>query len=141
MSVNQVFNRSVNRVFILGKIKNIQVVQTDQIPMHYLIIETQESWTDKFGKEKTMAELHYVVLPQTFDEYLKNLELNQNIMVHGHLKTKQQNQYSQFKCASYIYAESIQNIETLTDVQEMEANDGLPFPKRFISLWSDLTAH
>lgn len=141
MSAHQVFNRSVNRIFILAKIKDIQVLQINQTAINYLIVETEEAWTDKFGKERTMVEQHYVVLPHHFDEYLNNLAPNQSIMVQGSLKTKQQNQYPQFKCMSYIFAESIQDIVTLTELHEMEVNDGLPFPKRLISLWSESTVH
>lgn len=141
MSVNQVFNQTVNRVFILGEIKDIQVVQTDQTPMNYLIVETREDWTGKVGKEKTSIEQYYVVLPKKFNEYLDNLQLNQSILIQGCLKAKHQNQYSQIKCENYIYAESIKDIETLTDLKEMKVNDGLPFPKHFISLWFDSKAH
>ncbi|OFE42587.1 single-stranded DNA-binding protein [Acinetobacter towneri] len=141
MSVQQLFNRSVNRVFLLAKIKDIQTLQIDQTTLNYLIVETEEGWKDKFGNQKTQVEQHYVVLPSHFDEYLNNLEPNQNIMLQGSIKTKQQNQYPQFKCMSYVLAESIQNIASFTELHEMEVNDGLPFPKRLISLWSEPTAY
>lgn len=128
---------SINRVFILGKIKDIKGIQTEKNLMKYLIIETQDSGKDQFANQKSTVIQHYVVLPKTFNEYLANLEPDQRIMVQGCLKNKQQNQYTQLKCTSYIYAERIQNIEALIDVKEMEVNDGLPFPKHFKSLWSE----
>ena len=76
MSVQQVFNRSVNRVFLLGKIKDIQTLQVEQTTLNYLIVETEEGLKDKLGNQKTQVEQRYVVLPSHFGEYLNNLEPN-----------------------------------------------------------------
>ena len=132
MYINQVFNRSVNRVFILGMIKNIQVIELGQTSEHYLIVETQERWTDKFGNQKTNEEQHYVVLDEHFVEDCKKLSLGQSFMIQGYLKTKQSYQYPQFKCGSYIQAVQLFDLDALLDLDDIEDNDGLPFPKQLV---------
>lgn len=137
MLATQVLNRSVNRIFILGIIKEIQVLQTNQEPLYYLMVETQESWKDKIGNAKTIVERHYVVLDQKFAEDFKKLLPEQLFMVQGQLRNKQINQFPQLKCMSYIQAVNIIDLNNLLDLDEIEDNDGLPFPKQFVSsLWS-----
>ena len=136
MSVHQVFNRSVNRVFILGTIQNIQVNPSGQTSEHYLIVETQDGWTDKFSNQKMNVEQHYVVLDQHFVEDCKKLSLGQSFMIQGYLKTKQNYQYPLFKCGSYIQAVHLFDLDALLELDEIEHDDGLPFPKQLVSLWS-----
>ncbi|MEK0096885.1 hypothetical protein, partial [Bordetella pertussis] len=65
------------------------------------------------------------------------LQLGQSLMLQGQVKTKQNGQYSQFKCASYIQAVQLFDLEALLDLDEIEHDDGLPFPKQLVnSLWS-----
>lgn len=71
MLVHQVFNRSVNRVFILGNIQNIQPNTLGQTFEYHIIMETQEGLKDKFVNQKTQTEQHYIVLDHSFAEDLK----------------------------------------------------------------------
>ena len=136
MSVHQVFNRSVNRVFILGTIQNIQVNKFGQTSEHHFIIESKEGWTDKFGNQKTLIEQHYIVLDHSFAEDCQKLNIGQSVMLQGRLKVKQNGQYPQFKCASYIQAVHLFDLDALLELDEIEHDDGLPFPKQLVSLWS-----
>ncbi len=137
MSEHQVFNRSVNRVFILGTIQNIKVNQLGQTSEHHFIVQTKEGWTDKFGNQKTQIEQHYIVLDHGFAEDCQKLNIGQCVMLKGSLKNKQNGQYSQFKCASYIQAVQLFDLNALLELDDIEDNDGLPFPKQLVnSLWS-----
>lgn len=134
MSVHQAFNRSVNRVFILGTIQHIQPNTSWQNSEYHIIVQTQDGWTDKYGNSKTQTEQHYILFDHSFSEQCKQLQLGQSLMLQGQLKTKQNGQYPQFKCASYIQAVQLFDLNALL---ELEDNDGLPFPKQLVnSLWS-----
>lgn len=137
MSEHQVFNRSVNRIFILGTIQHIQPNTSGQTSEYHIIVQTQEGWTDKFGNQKTLIEQHYIVLDHSFAENCQKLNIGQSVMLQGRLKVKQNGQYPQFKCASYIQAVQLFDLEALLDLDEIEHDDGLPFPKQLVnSLWS-----
>lgn len=137
MSEHQVFNRSVNRVFILGTIQNIQVSQLGQTSEHHIIVQTQYGWTDKSGNQQTQIEQHYIVLDHSLAEDCQKLNIGQSVMLQGRLKVKQNGQYPQFKCASYIQAVQLFDLEALLDLDEIEHDDSLPFPKQLVnSLWS-----
>lgn len=137
MSVNQAFNRSVNRVFILGTIQHIQPNTSGQNSEYHIIVQTQEGWKDKYGNSKTLTEQHYVVLDHSFSEQYRQFQIGQSLMLQGQLKTKQNGQYPQFKCASYIQAVQLFDLNALLELDDIEDNDGLPFPKQFVnSLWS-----
>lgn len=138
MLVHQVFKRSVNRVFILGTIQNIQPNTLGQTSEYHIIMETQEGWKGKFGNQKTQTEQHYIVLDHSFAEDCKKLSTGQSVMLQGRLKVKQNGQYPQFKCGSYIQAVQLFDLETLLALDEIEHDDGLPFPKQLVnSLWSN----
>lgn len=138
MSEHQVFNRSVNRVFILGTIQHIQPNTSGQTSEYHFIVETKEGWTDKFGNQKTQIEQHYIVLDHSFAEDCQKLKIGQFLMLQGRLKVKQNGQYPQFKCANYIQAVQLFDLEALLDLDEIEHDDGLPFPKQLVnSLWSN----
>lgn len=137
MSVHQAFNRSVNRVFILGTIQHIQPNTSSQSSEYHMIVQTQEGWTDKYGNPKIQTEQHYIVFDHGFAEQCKQLQLGQSLMLQGQVKTKQNGQYSQFKCASYIQAVQLFDLNALLELDDIEDNDGLPFPKQLVnSLWS-----
>lgn len=137
MSEHQVFNRSVNRIFILGTIQHIQPNTSGQTSEYHIIVQTQEGWTDKFGNQKTLIEQHYIVLDHSFAENCQKLNIGQSVMLQGRLKVKQNGQYPQFKCASYIQAVQLFDLNALLELDDIENNDGLPFPKQLVnSLWS-----
>jgi hypothetical protein len=137
MSVHQAFSRSVNRVFILGTIEHIQPNTSGQSSEYHIIVQTQYGWTDNFGNQKTQIEQHYIVLDHNFAEDCQKLNIGQSVMLQGRLKVKQNGQYPQFKCASYIQAVQLFDLNALLELDDIEDNDGLPFPKQLVnSLWS-----
>lgn len=57
-------------------------------------------------------------------------------------KTKQNSQYLQFKCASYFQAVQLFDLNALLELDDIEDNVGLPFPKQQVnSLWSKSSDH
>ncbi|MEG1463055.1 MAG: hypothetical protein RSC48_08075, partial [Anaerorhabdus sp.] len=127
----------VNRVFILGTIQHIQPITSGQTSEYHIIVQAQEGWTDKYGNQKTQTEQHYIVFDHSLSEQFKQLQIGQSLMLQGQLKTKQNGQYPQFKCASYIQAVQLVDLNALLELDDIEDNDGLPFPKQLVnSLWS-----
>lgn len=119
MSVYQVFNRSVNRIFLLCTIQNIQPNTFGQISEYHITVETQEGWTDKYGNQKTQTEQHHLVFDQSFAEPCKQFKLGQSMMLQEQQKPNKivnicsLNVQAIFKLYSYLTSMPYLNSMTL----------------------------